>query len=106
MAKSRKTSSNGKKRARVDIESAEARKFSGSDSEAFQTELLHQVAGALWVGSGKSEEQQIQAAKAAIEAIKNIGPRSELEGMLAAQMIATHKAAMECLRRAMIPDQT
>jgi hypothetical protein len=31
---------------------------------------------------------------------------SELEGVLAAQMVATHSAAMECYRRAMLPDQT
>ena len=43
---------------------------------------------------------------AAYEALQNIAPRDELEGMLAAQMISTHNAAMECLRRAMIPEQT
>ena len=34
-----------------------------------------------------------------------IGPQDELEGMLAAQMVACHHAAMECFRRAMIPSQ-
>src|SRR3954453_16145805 len=31
--------------------------------------------------------------------VKGIGPRDIVEGMLAAQMVATHEAAMECLRR-------
>jgi hypothetical protein len=31
-----------------------------------------------------------------------IGPKDELEGMMAAQLIAAHNAAMECYRRAMI----
>ena len=35
-----------------------------------------------------------------------IAPRDELEGMLAAQLMASHNAAMECYRRAMIPEQT
>jgi hypothetical protein len=33
-------------------------------------------------------------------------PADEIEGMLAAQMVATHNAAMECFRRAMIREQT
>jgi hypothetical protein len=35
-----------------------------------------------------------------------IGPRDELEGMVAAQLLAAHNAAMECYRRAMIGEQT
>ncbi|MEH2565672.1 hypothetical protein [Bradyrhizobium sp. AZCC 2289] len=34
-----------------------------------------------------------------------IGPKDEFEGMLAAQMIGAHNAAMECHRRAMLPEQ-
>ena len=33
-------------------------------------------------------------------------PRDELEGMLIGQLIATHNAAMECYRRAMLGEQT
>src|SRR5215210_3740573 len=35
-----------------------------------------------------------------------IAPRDELEGMMAAQLIAAHNAAMECYRRAMLNEQT
>jgi hypothetical protein len=35
-----------------------------------------------------------------------IGPKDELEGMMAAQLLAAHSAAMECYRRAMIGEQT
>lgn len=38
--------------------------------------------------------------------LDGISPESDIEGMLAAQMIGTHNAAMECLRRAMLPNQT
>src|SRR4051794_34613795 len=46
------------------------------------------------------------SAPAAVAGLAGIGPRDELEGMLGAQLIAAHSAAMECYRRAMIPDQT
>jgi hypothetical protein len=35
-----------------------------------------------------------------------IAPRDELEGMIAAQLIACHNASMECYRRAMLREQT
>jgi hypothetical protein len=35
-----------------------------------------------------------------------IGPKDELEAMMAAQLLAAHNATMECYRRAMIPEQT
>ena len=43
---------------------------------------------------------------AAVGARKGIKPRDELEGMLIAQLIASHNAAMECHRRAMIGEQS
>src|SRR5207244_13072130 len=39
-------------------------------------------------------------------ALIGIGPRDELEGMIAAQLLAAHIAAMECYRRAMLAEQT
>ncbi len=43
---------------------------------------------------------------ATVAALVGIGPKDELEGMMAAQLIAAHNAAMECYRRAMISEQT
>jgi hypothetical protein len=39
-------------------------------------------------------------------ALHGINPQDEVEDMLAAQMVATHLAAMDCLRRAQAPGQT
>jgi hypothetical protein len=39
-------------------------------------------------------------------AMIGIKPSDEIEGMLAAQMVATHNAAMECFRRAMLREQS
>jgi hypothetical protein len=38
--------------------------------------------------------------------LRGVAPRDPLEGMLAAQMVALHDAAMERLRRAHLPEQT
>ncbi len=43
--------------------------------------------------------------QAALAALRDAAPRDALEGMLAAQMVALHHAAMECLRRAHLPEQ-
>jgi hypothetical protein len=43
---------------------------------------------------------------AVIAGLAGIGPKDEIEGMIAAQLIATHSATMECYRRAMMPEQT
>ena len=43
---------------------------------------------------------------ATVDVLIGISPKDELEGMMAAQLIAAHNAAMECYRRAMIGEQT
>src|SRR5690349_6382378 len=48
-----------------------------------------------------AEDQKSQYAAGAGGALIGIQPKGELEGMLAAQLIACHSAAMECYRRAM-----
>jgi hypothetical protein len=37
--------------------------------------------------------------------LNGISPRDELEGMMVAQLITVHNVAMECYRRAAIPEQ-
>ena len=41
-----------------------------------------------------------------LEGLRDVAPRDPLEGMLAAQMVGVHAAAMECLRRAMAANAT
>ncbi|OOZ36572.1 hypothetical protein [Solemya elarraichensis gill symbiont] len=38
--------------------------------------------------------------------VTEIAPRDGLECMLASQMVAIHNMSMECMRRAILPDQT
>lgn len=41
----------------------------------------------------------------ALDLFESIKSGEGIEAMLAAQMVGTHHAAMECLRRAMLPSQ-
>jgi hypothetical protein len=61
---------------------------------------------ALWIPEGTDEAERNARIKSAIALLQGIKPSDEIEGMLASQMVATHSAAMECLRRSMIPEQT
>ncbi len=75
----------------------------GTDVEELQDRLVNQALAAAWVHKGQDQSNALLATIAALQAI---APTGSLEGMLAAQMVATHEAAMECLRRAMISEQT
>jgi hypothetical protein len=86
-------------------ETGDLRFLGGSASDAFNTILANQVTNALWLARADEDERQ-KRMSAAVAGLAGIGPRDELEGMLGAQLIAAHSAAMECYRRAMIPDQT
>jgi hypothetical protein len=44
--------------------------------------------------------------KATVSALIGIGPKDEIEGMIAAQLIAAYNATMECYRLAMLGEQT
>jgi hypothetical protein len=90
---------------RPSAQRGDLRSISGSDNDDFSNVLLNQVANALWLEPCDADEQKrlVQAMLAPMIGTK---PRDELEGMLIAQLIATHSAAMECHRRAMLGEQT
>jgi hypothetical protein len=77
----------------------------GLRSDRWNNLLANQAVNALWIKHSDAEtrERQFSATPAALV---GIGPKDELEGMMAAQLIAAHNAAMECFRRAMLGDQT
>ena len=77
----------------------------GSNSDDFNNVLANNVLQCLWYGSeGKYDvERQTQVVLATLIGLK---PQDELEGMLLGQMIGCHYAAMECFKRAMIPNQS
>src|SRR5215218_7129643 len=67
----------------------------GSKSDHWNNILLNQAAQALWVKHSDQEALDRQY-KATIAALVGIAPKDELEGMIAAQLIGAHNAAMEC----------
>jgi hypothetical protein len=52
------------------------------------------------------DEHGFSALMTVLEGLRDTAPRDPLEGMLAAQMVGVHAAAMECLRRAMAANAT
>ena len=81
------------------------KKIGGSRSDDWNRILANQTVQTLWLGHSDPETQDKQLS-ATLAALVGIGPQDELEGMMAAQLIAAHNAAMECYRRAMLDEQT
>jgi hypothetical protein len=77
----------------------------GSLSDSWNNILVNQVAQTLWLKNSGDETRDRQYT-ATVAGLVGIGPRDELEGMIAAQLLASHNAAMECYRRAMLDEQS
>lgn len=85
---------------------ANLKRLTGSNNKVISIRLIRELISTLWLPSGTSPDKAEPIIKAALAALEGIKPQDEIEGMLAVQMVATHKAAIECLRRAMLDDQT
>jgi hypothetical protein len=81
------------------------KKLGGSQSDFWNMLIANDTIQTLWIKNSdeKAHDRQVGAT---VDALIGIAPRDELEGMMAAQLIAAHSAAMECYRRAMIGEQT
>jgi len=64
-----------------------------------------QVCDALWIPSDLSRDETLRRMETAVAAVRSLEPRGILEKMLAVQIVASHNAAMDCLRRAALPGQ-
>jgi ribosomal protein L32 len=81
------------------------RAIGGSKSDRFNNALIHSVIGTGWFRTGLSDEDRSQQIFVAVTGLQAFKPADEIEAMLAAQAMVAHHAAMECSRRAMLPDQ-
>jgi hypothetical protein len=81
-----------------------AKVMGGSDWPAFNRVLLETTLSTITATTNDPEaaSNRLAAASAALAGFK---PVDELEGMIAGQCVALHFGAMECLRRAILPDQ-
>jgi hypothetical protein len=78
----------------------------GSMSDDWNNIIANQTAGTLWFFEDSGPDGIRRQRHAAVDALIGIKPGDELEGMIAAQLIASHNASMECYRRAMLRDQS
>jgi hypothetical protein len=81
------------------------KRIGGSNYDDWNNILANQAMASGWYGNNPVREQAQKQHTAYLGFLSGIGPNDELEGMLAAQLLASHNAAMECYRRAMISDQ-
>lgn len=81
-------------------------KITGTYYAHLQNILQVQLIEAISIPNPHDEIDARKRKQAAIDALAGIAPKSEIEGMLAVQMVATHFKMMECYRLASIPDQT
>jgi hypothetical protein len=81
------------------------KRIGGSRSDDLNSILANQTIDSLWLKNSDEKTRDLQL-RAVVAGLNGIGPNDELEGMIAAQLIAAHNAAMECYRRAMIGEQT
>lgn len=87
-----------------DVEEDPFKRFGGSDWKKHNSVLLRRVLSTGWA-LNKDEEGQSEAAAAVMAQMEAFAPRDAVEGMIAAQAVALHNGAMECLRRSMLPEQ-
>ena len=76
----------------------------GSQHDGWNLVIANHVINSLRPISDEAEGDK--AKTAAVQGLIGINPKDELEGMLAAQLVACHHASMECYRRAMLREQT
>ena len=81
------------------------KRLGGSQSDHWNKVLIDQTVHTLGLNRSDGEARE-RRHRAALAGLIGIGPQDEMEGMIAAQLIATHNATMECYRRAMIAEQT
>lgn len=78
----------------------------GSNDPEWNTVIANQVAASAWIGNENEQDKRDKIQVAGISAMVSANPQDTIEGMLLAQLIASHNAGMECYRRAMNPQQT
>lgn len=87
-----------------DRRKGERKALGGSESDDWNDTLMNQACNTLWLAQS-DEAIRAQQANGLVHAMIGIGPKDELEGMVAVQLLASHNAAMESYRRAMFPEQ-
>ena len=80
------------------------KRIGGSQSDDWNNLIANQAMQTLWEDP-RGATVEDKDLRAIVGALDDTSPGDELEGMMVAQMIAAHNAAMRCYRRAMLEDQ-
>lgn len=80
--------------------------IASSNVVAVEQSKLNEISHLLWLPESLSREDRDAGIVRAIDLFESVKPAEGIEAMLAVQMIGTHSAVVECLRRAMLPNQT
>src|SRR3954447_23282597 len=78
----------------------------GSKFDAWNGTVANQALSSGWYGNNPDADRTHKLQTACLSFLAGFEPKDQLEGMLAAQLLASHNASMECYRRAMISEQT
>ncbi|MBN4046398.1 hypothetical protein JYU02_00180 [bacterium AH-315-P15] len=76
------------------------------DELALELRKINEIGELLWVPGSLEEKARNARLLRALELYEGVHPVGAQERMLSAQMVGTHSAALECLRRAAIPEQS
>ncbi|MEI6723754.1 MAG: hypothetical protein WCO67_23580 [Betaproteobacteria bacterium] len=88
------------------MDPADLPEATGTENRALGIQLVRQAIGSISVHPGMSDQEHQAAIKAVVAALKGVAPADGMESMLAVQLVATHNAAMDCLRRAQLDGQS
>ena len=77
----------------------------GTKDSKLQTLRMRKLVNLLKFSEGDDSDAQSLILESATQAFIDMAPKDDIERMLVTQMIGTHEAATECLRRAMIQGQ-
>jgi hypothetical protein len=77
----------------------------GSRSDHWNQMLCNQIIKSGWFRENMPADERQDQQTAILAFLASVKPEDAVEGMIATQLYASHAAAMECYRRAMIPGQ-
>ena len=87
-----------------DLEPAEFFRIDTPVKTPFVQNIVRSLAETLWIPEGMTDAEMTIRAGAAFTAWAAFAPSDPVEQMLAVQAVGAHHAAMECFRRAMMPE--
>lgn len=98
--------SNGKIARKQVADTLPVRKLMPASEARVELRKIFEISELLWLPESLGEEEGNARIIRALDLYEELRPVGSAESMLAAQMVGTHSAALECLRRAAIPNQT